>query len=294
MPWFSYHSGHSGEFCGHARDKLEDIVCTAIERGFTHYGLSEHSPRYREEELYPEEREVGVAGLHSLFEAYVSEARRLQEKYADRIELLVGFETEKLPADRWASTMREIRERHGFDYMVGSVHDLAGQWVDFSPEMTASVAAHFGSVAEMQRCYFDSLGELVATLEPEVVGHIDLIRKFDGMEVSIAPEVLPNLDRTLEVIAETGSRLDVNSGAYRPRMSPVYPLPEILLRARKMGIGVTLGDDGHGVKNVGEGLDECMRVIAQAGYSEVDYLSRRDGKVVWSSAPIDEVRPRTD
>lgn len=56
MP-FSQHS-HSGEFCAHAKGTLEEVVLTAIELGFRIYGLSEHCPRYREEDLYTEEQEV--------------------------------------------------------------------------------------------------------------------------------------------------------------------------------------------------------------------------------------------
>jgi histidinol-phosphatase (PHP family) len=50
----SYHS-HSGSFCCHAVGTLEQVVTTAIEKNFTSYGLSEHVPRYREVDLYPEE-----------------------------------------------------------------------------------------------------------------------------------------------------------------------------------------------------------------------------------------------
>jgi histidinol-phosphatase (PHP family) len=85
--------------------------------------------------------------------------------------------------------------------------------------------------------------------------------------------------------------LDVNCGAHRRGLSPVYPLPEILKRARQMGIGVTLGDDSHGAHDVGVGLDACLKAIADAGYSEVAYLSRRDGAVGWQSTPLAEVRP---
>ena len=34
-----------------------------------------------------------------------------------------------------------------------------------------------------------------------------------------------------------------------------------------------------------------MRVIAEAGYRSVDYLTRLDGVVRWESAPIDLVKP---
>lgn len=53
MP-FSYHS-HSGEFCLHAKDKLEDIVVTAIQKRIRILALTEHMPRDQPEDLYPEE-----------------------------------------------------------------------------------------------------------------------------------------------------------------------------------------------------------------------------------------------
>ena len=56
MP-ISSHS-HSGQFCKHAFSTLEEVVLRAIEVGFTHYGLSEHMPRYLPEDLYDEEIEV--------------------------------------------------------------------------------------------------------------------------------------------------------------------------------------------------------------------------------------------
>ena len=53
MP-YSHHS-HSGQFCRHATGTLEDVVLEAIQQGFEIYGLSEHVPRYRAGDLYPEE-----------------------------------------------------------------------------------------------------------------------------------------------------------------------------------------------------------------------------------------------
>lgn len=53
MP-YSHHS-HSGQFCKHATGSLEEVVLEAIRRKFKVYGLSEHVPRYRKEDLYPEE-----------------------------------------------------------------------------------------------------------------------------------------------------------------------------------------------------------------------------------------------
>jgi len=35
MPWFSFHGGHSGEFCRHANDNLDAVVKRAVESGAT-------------------------------------------------------------------------------------------------------------------------------------------------------------------------------------------------------------------------------------------------------------------
>ena len=53
MP-FSHHS-HSGEFCAHASDKLEDVVLEAIRRQMQVFALTEHMPRDHDADLYPEE-----------------------------------------------------------------------------------------------------------------------------------------------------------------------------------------------------------------------------------------------
>jgi len=291
VPWFSYHSGHSGEFCRHAKGELEAVVEAAVARGFTHYGLSEHCPRDRVEDLYPDEHALGPSGLAAAFAAYVDKALALRERYADRIELLVGFETERLPPTSWAARMTVLRASAPFDYVVGSVHDVDGVWVDYKPELTAELAARVGGRDALHIRYFDALIELVQTLRPEIVGHLDLVRKFDGPGASFSPAVLRHVERVLEAVRVAGAMLDVNCGAARRGHSPVYPLPEILQRACQMGIPVTLGDDSHGAHDVGVGLDGCLAAIAAAGYREVGYLARQDGAVVRCRAALADVRP---
>ena len=291
MPWFSYHGGHSGSFCRHAKDELAAVIETAIERGFTHYGLSEHCPRYRAQDLYPEERDISPAVLATEFDAYVAPAFELRERYEGRIQLVIGFETERLPPGQWAARMKALRASAPFEYMVGSVHDVDETYVDYSPEVTARLADQLGGRDALHARYFDAVADMVDMLRPEVVGHIDLVRKFDGAGASFSPAAQPHIERALEAVAAHGAVLDVNCGAHRRGLSPVYPLPPILERARRMGIAVTLGDDSHGVSSVGIGLDACLEAIAAAGYSEVSYLARSAGATTWQRAPLSAVRP---
>jgi histidinol-phosphatase (PHP family) len=52
MP-FSHHS-HSGQFCGHAKNTLEEVILKAIELHMRVFAMTEHMPR-EEQDFYPEE-----------------------------------------------------------------------------------------------------------------------------------------------------------------------------------------------------------------------------------------------
>lgn len=292
MPWFSYHGGHSGSFCAHARDELEAVVERAARAGFTHYGLSEHAPRDRERDLYPEERERSLTprDLAATFEAYAREAERLREAYAGRLELLVGFETERLPPERWVERMSALRAEGPFEYVVGSVHDVDGTWIDLDPGTTQELQGRLGGREALEVRYFEALAELVERVRPEVVGHVDLVRRFDPPGGGLTSAGLAAAEEVLGAARRVGAALDVNSGALR-RGGPLYPCAELLARARAMDLPVTLGDDSHGVDQVGAGLEAALEAISRAGYERVHYLVRGTEGVEWRCAELGEVRP---
>ncbi len=56
----SVHGGHSGQFCNHATDSLEEIVSAYIDQGFSWIGVTEHAPGLSRELLYTDQREAGL------------------------------------------------------------------------------------------------------------------------------------------------------------------------------------------------------------------------------------------
>jgi histidinol-phosphatase (PHP family) len=291
MVWFSYHGGHSGEFCGHAKGQLAAVVSAAVAAGFSTYGLSEHAPRYRREHLYPEEQNLAPDDLVALFRRYVQTALELRERHEKELELLIGFETEALPVENWAETMLLLRRSAPFDYIVGSVHSIGDTWIDLNAETSERAAEACGGWEPLRCTYFDRLAELVEELSPEIVGHVDLIRRFEAPEFRFSAGALRHAERVLEAARAQGAALEVNAAPARRGFGPVYPGPQVLARACQMNVPVTLGDDSHGPEGVGVGLDACLAAIAAAGYRDVHYLTRRDGGVVLASAPLGEVRP---
>lgn len=292
MTWFSFHGGHNGESCRHARGTLDEVLAAAHARGFTTYGCSEHVPRDDARDLYPEERDGTPADLARAFEGYVGRAAAARAAWAGRLEVLVGFETEVLPLRGWAERMRTLRADPRIDYLVGSVHHVGGFPIDFDVATTEIARKGLGGRDALDRAYFDQVAEMIHALQPEVVGHLDLIRKFRGADVAFAADTWPRIERALEAARASGACLDVNAAPARRGLGPVYPAPEILLRAQRMGIPVTLGDDSHAPEDVGVGLDRCLEAIAAAGYAAVTCLARRDGAVERVPVPLADVRPR--
>ena len=120
----SVHGGHSGSFCGHAIDTLEDIVERYIELGFEWICLTEHMPAEIARLMAPEEAAQGfdVAELQQRFDQYFVEARRLKALHQGKIEILVGFETDAYSG--YEEAVANLISRHQPDMIVGSVHHV--------------------------------------------------------------------------------------------------------------------------------------------------------------------------
>jgi histidinol-phosphatase (PHP family) len=266
-PRVSIHGGHSGQFCTHGRDTLEQIVRAYIDAGFVWVGLTEHMPPASEKFLYPDELDAGltVAAMQARFGAYMAEARRLQRKYADRIGIFVGFETEACSGALEQAIA--LRRRCAPDYVVGSLHHVDDRAIDYSPEMFQIVVAAAGGIEALYTRYFDQQYALIERLRPEVVGHFDLIRLFDPdyPRHLAMPAVWARIRRNLELIRRLDLILDYNLAALKKGQAEPYVSRPILELARDLGIALVPGDDAHSVDTVGLHLARGIELLQQAG-----------------------------
>jgi histidinol-phosphatase (PHP family) len=279
-PWMaSLHGGHSGAFCDHAEDSLEALVQAAVSRRMETYGLTEHAPRFEAEQLFDEEIAMGwdVPHLARLCAAFVAEARRLQEAYADRINLLVGIETEVVPVERYVPLMSSLREEHGLDYIVGSVHWVDGIIIDYTQERFDQAVAHCGGLEEMVLRYYKTAAEMVVGLHPEVVGHLDLPRRYGGNDPALETHaVRAGAGEVLTLMKEQDAILDINTAACRKGLGTPYPAPWLLEMARDIGVTCCFGDDAHRANEVGDGIPEARDYLLAHGVDSVTVLTRDD------------------
>ncbi|KAI9569183.1 Polymerase/histidinol phosphatase-like protein [Boletus coccyginus] len=288
MP-FSHHS-HSGQFCRHASGTLEEVVLEAIRQGFELYGLTEHVPRYRLEDLYPEEAGLSPDSLIQQFTEFLDEAHRLKSAYASQITLLVGLETEFITNTDSESLTTLLSEHSGrIEYIVGSIHHVNAIPIDFdraSFERALQSASVTDVVAEMDATaqghmdkflatYFDAHYRLLERFRPEIIGHLDLCRLYyPELRFSEFPNAWDKLKRNVKFAIGYGALFEVNAAALRKGWRTSYPGEDVAALILELGGRLALSDDSHGPHRVGENYPSMRDYLRQLGVKELWYLTR--------------------
>ena len=264
----SVHGCHSGQFCCHSSDTLEDMVQVYIEKGFKWFGITEHVPPISDRYLFEEEVEQGwnAKSMYRRFANYFVESRRLQKKYESEIRILVGFETETCIG--YVRFIKELRSTFRPDYIVGSVHFVNDMVIDGTPEMYDQAVAKAGGLDELYVDYFDQQFELLESLQPEVVGHFDLVRIHDSQyhERLVKPVISDRISRNLEKVKDLNAILDFNVRAFDKGGLEPYVTESILEMALEIGVPCVPGDDSHGTAGVGRHLETGIEILKQHGF----------------------------
>lgn len=263
----SVHGGHSGQFCNHATDSLEEIVQLYIARQFPWVGITEHTPAISEDLLYPDQREAGLTPefLFNRFADYMQECRRLQEKYRSKIRIFAAMEIETYSG--YEEFIPYLIEKFRPDYIVGSVHFVADMGFDYSKKQYDKTVQTVGGIEQLYCKYFDQQYEMIKLLKPSVVGHFDLVRLFDpGYKKRLQqPEIMTRIKRNLELIKELDLIMDFNLRSLLKGADEPYISRPILKLALEMGIAVVPGDDSHGLDSIGKNMEEGIALLEKLG-----------------------------
>lgn len=185
--------------------------------------------------------------LKAQFSAYLDEAHRLKKKYANGIALLVGLETEYITEadlDGLTALLAECGDR--IEYLVGSVHHVAGIPIDFdqatftkslqsfSPSTSPasdpdSPQANRETMSSFLCAYFDAQYTLMQRFHPEIIGHVDLCRLYNpSLRFGDYPEVMDRIHRNVRYAVEYGALFEVNAAAFRKGWGAAYPGEDVL------------------------------------------------------------------
>ncbi len=227
------------------KDPAEAMVQAAIEKGFAVLGFSSHMS-FPENSPWTLDPERGLD--------YVREIRALAEKYRGKIKVLCGGEADYIPG---VTTPDRSRYAHlGLDYIIGSVHEVVAPdggrvSVDNTPELLAGgIRDHFnGDARAFVEVYFREQTEMVEQFDFDVVGHPDLVRKFNRKHPYFDESAAwyQELERDFaDALAKSGKKTEVNTGAIsRGWLDDAYPAAPFREMLRNAGVKFILSSDAH-------------------------------------------------
>lgn len=232
----------------------EAMVIAARDAGLTSVGVSLHSPIPGQEDWCCAEENVS---------AFVSEMHRLRERYAQQIAVYCGMELD----------LDSVCDLSAFDYVIASVHRLDGFSIDNTPEEAMRLIDHFGTPEKSAQAYFARLCDIAKLPETDIVGHFDLITKFDercALYDSAAPVYRDAAFAAMEALNAAGKIFEINSGAVsRGWRSSPYPAPELLRHLHVIGGRICISSDAHSAEAIACAFDRWEALASSCGFEEL-------------------------
>ena len=242
---------------------LEQMVCAAVEKGLSAVGLSVHSPIEHEDWTVRSER----------MQDFLQESRFLKRKYRDRIAVYCGVEYD----------LRSVLDLSEFDYVIGSLHATVTPAGAFDTDNTAELARagidrFFGGDADAAaEAYFAQYRAMAENPEIDVVGHFDLLTKFDEqgrLYDDQSPRYLDAAHEAMRLLVNAGKIFEINTGAMsRGYRSDPYPAKHLLAYLRQIGGKICLNSDAHSPDGVGYAFGQSLELAKSSGFSALWFLT---------------------
>ena len=263
----------------------EEVIVAAIEQGLEEIGFSGHS-----------HTSFDTSYCMSLEDTvnYRRELEALREKYADRISIKIGLEM-----DNYADADLE-----GIEYLIGSVHYIRlgggagfdafvsmGETIDegclfatdeegpavYIPvdetvEILKTAADRYfgGDMIAFAEEYFRTVAGVAEKTGCDIIGHFDLISKFNGdgkLFDEEDPRYVAAWKSAVDRLVGAGVPFEINTGAiskgYRSDAYPSAPIREYI---REKGGSFILSSDSHSTSTLCyafdrfEGESDCHRL----------------------------------
>ena len=244
---YHMHSHYSHDGVG----STEEHVRRAEEVGLAEICFTEHLDFYPSEDglscqTIPSDREI---------RRYLEEIEEVRQR--TRIAVRAGLELDYKPeADRWVrGLLQGVSDREG-------------------------ALRYFQERGPEQGCldYLEVVRRAVGTGLFDSLAHLDLMKRFrpQNGELMRNGELRERIVAILELMAATGTGIEINSAGLIHDPREAYPSLELLRLARERGVEVlTVGSDSHRPETVGRKLDAALSLAREAGYTHVYTFEQR-------------------
>ena len=256
---YNFHS-HSPYCDGHA--PIEDFIKEAIKMGFTHYGVSPHSPIPFFSPCNMAKEKVGD---------YLAEMNRLKAQYGQQIRIFTSMEIDYL--DNWGPSIPYFQDMP-LDYRIGSVHfipsfvsdeyvDIDGDFDNFKKKMERYF---HNDIERVIRSFYKQSTDMVEKGGFDIIGHFDKIGHNGSLfQPGIDHEPWYNKLATdlFEAIMDNGLIIEINTKKWITDQR-MFPHQQYFKLLKKYDVPVLINSDSHFPNLINSGRPEAMQMLQQA------------------------------
>lgn len=230
--------------------KMEDEIKRAIELGLDEICFTEHVDH-------------GVkTDLNCNYSQYLKEFKRCNEIYKDKITLRFGIEF-GIQSHTINQFQKDFNENE-FDFVILSCHQVEDKefWTqDFQRGKTQK---------EYNEKYYEEILKVISNYKDySVLGHLDLIKRYDEEGNYPFENVKDIIEEILKVVIRDGRGIEVNTSSFRYNLDSLTPSKDILKLYKELGGRIiTIGSDSHEEAHVGYKISEVKEELKKLGFEE--------------------------
>lgn len=236
-----------------------EMYNAARERGIAIYGITDHlcfhenvwtTPKQR----FPEMREIfaKLKGLNG------------------STKLLFGMEVDYVPGCE--PDVVSLKKENQWDYIIGSVHYIGSWNIDSNADDWVDK-----DVDETYREYYNLLEQMVESRLYNIVGHLDLPKKYGYYSSIDFTEKIEAIGRKIKA---ADMAYEINTAGRIKVCNAIYPERGIVEQLFRLDVDVTLGSDAHHKDNVAQYFDEAVAMLKEVGYTRICYFEQGRKKFV--------------
>ncbi|MGX7204168.1 histidinol-phosphatase [Enterococcus pingfangensis] len=265
-----YSNAHTHSTWCDGKDTLADMAQAAIDLGFTDLGFTCHSPAPFDPSCPGVQNEA----------AYQAALHELKQQLAGQLNIVSGLEWDYYSPD----------PMDGYDYTVGSVHYFPPRQgvfrsVDESPESLMQTVDQWyqGDSMQLVQDYYDTVVKHIDQNHAKIVGHFDLITKFNEKQPWLDEDsekyqaiALKALNDVIDIIQTYDGMVEINTGAIsRNWRTTPYPNPFLLKQLKQRECPIIITSDSHETTTLTCHFSETVKLLKTIGFTATRQL--KDG-----------------
>ncbi len=258
IPAVDYHM-HT-PLCGHAEGEPAAYVKHAIKVGLEEIGFSDHAPLLTH-------KDPTITMDHSQVSIYHHMIESVKKEYEDQLTVRVGIEADFIPG--YEDLTKKMLAMYPYDYVIGSVHFIA-EWGFDDPIQLKEWKKK--DVNTVYRQYYKLLRKSALSRMFDILGHVDLVKKFDFKPTE---DMMEEVEENARIFKKTGVVVEINSSGLRKPVKEIYPSLAHLQMYARHNVPITFGSDAHTPQDVGKDFDKSRELAVLAGYTEYVTFEKR-------------------